>query len=167
MLWNYDHACFWKVKLQVRKTSGKVFVYSVKILYTSMLYYFVNTDCPVTLVSELPYINGPFSCSLGKSCSEVTCCVNAEPFSRYLTFRVSLDFCQDKVTTTVDKYQLESRISRIISTGNPQYITLNLSRIISTGNSQYIASNISRIISTDNPQYITLNISKVILNTLH
>ena len=141
MLWNYDHAYFWKVKLQVRKTSGKFFAYSVKILYTSMLYYFVNTDCPVTLVSDLPYINGPFSCSLGKTCSEVTCCVNVEPFSRYLTFRVSLDFCQDKVTTTVDKYQLESRISRIISTGNPQYITLH-----------YMSAELS-------PQ--------VILNTLH
>ena len=78
----------------------------------------IFADCPVTLASSLPYINGPFSCILGDTCSDITCCLNVEPLSTYLTIRVSLEYCQDKITITVDKFQAEMKVSKIIASGN-------------------------------------------------
>lgn len=75
-------------------------------------------DCPVTLASSLPYINGPFSCILGDTCSDITCCLNVEPLSTYLTIRVSLEYCQDKITISVDKFQAKMKVSKIIASGN-------------------------------------------------
>ncbi|XP_062581277.1 uncharacterized protein LOC134243073, partial [Saccostrea cucullata] len=86
-----------------------------------------TNDCPKTLTSSLPYINGPFSCNLGSSCSEITCCVNAKPIARHLTFTANLEFCGDKITIAIDKFQLETKISKIISTGKEE--SLNFSGI--------------------------------------
>lgn len=83
-------------------------------------------DCPVTLASSLPYINGPFSCILGDTCSDITCCLNVEPLSTYLTIRVSLEYCQDKITITVDKFQTEMKVSKIIASGNFWYYDTQL-----------------------------------------
>lgn len=82
----------------------------------------IFADCPVTLASSLPYINGPFSCILGDTCSDITCCLNVEPLSTYLTIRVSLEYCQDKITITVDKFQAEMKVSKIIASGNLWYL---------------------------------------------
>lgn len=83
-------------------------------------------DCPVTLASSLPYINGPFSCILGDTCSDITCCLNVEPFSTYLNIRVNLEYCQDKITITVDKFQTEMKVSKIIASGNFWYYDTQL-----------------------------------------
>lgn len=81
----------------------------------------IFADCPVSLASSLPYINGPFSCILGDTCSDITCCLNVEPLSTYLTIRVNLEYCQDKITITVDKFQAEMKVSKIIASGNLWY----------------------------------------------
>ncbi|XP_062582874.1 uncharacterized protein LOC134244631 [Saccostrea cucullata] len=86
-----------------------------------------SNDCPTTLMSTLPYINGPYSCNLGPSCSEITCCVNAEPISRHLTVAVNLEFCLDKVTVAVDKFVLEMRVNKLVSSGKEE--SLNISGI--------------------------------------
>lgn len=108
--------------LHQSKTESLVYFCSCLFLdFTKQIhqrYFSAFAGCPLTFASSLPDINGPFSCSLGDSCTDIICCLNMDPLSTYLTFRVNLDYCQDKITITVDKFQTEMKVSKFIASGN-------------------------------------------------
>lgn len=65
----------------------------------------------MVLPDNVPVVKGAISCNLGASCSDVVCCLYAEPLLKHVTVHLRLDYCQDRISIGIDKFNREIRPS--------------------------------------------------------
>lgn len=64
-------------------------------------------DCPISLPSNVPVIRGDITCNLGTTCSDVVCCLYAQPLLRHVTIYLKMEFCRDRIILGIDRYTRE------------------------------------------------------------
>lgn len=74
-------------------------------------------DCPISLLNNVPVIRGAITCNLGESCSDVVCCLYAEPLLKHVTIHLSLNYCQDRISIGIDKFVREIQPSAYTNWG--------------------------------------------------
>ncbi|XP_062603466.1 uncharacterized protein LOC134265233, partial [Saccostrea cucullata] len=84
-----------------------------------------TNDCPIALPNNVPVVRGAISCNLGASCSDVVCCLYAEPLMKHVTISLSLDYCQDRISVGIDKFTREIQPSSYNNWGTEEMLDMS------------------------------------------
>ncbi|XP_062596534.1 uncharacterized protein LOC134257978, partial [Saccostrea cucullata] len=84
-----------------------------------------TNDCPIALPNNVPVVRGAITCNLGASCSDVVCCLYAEPLMKHVTISLSLDYCQDRIRVGIDKFTREIQPSSYNNWGTEEMLDMS------------------------------------------
>lgn len=93
-------------------TNGQIFTLDLVVQTFFDVFCFVMNvviflDCPISLPSNVPVIKGDITCNLGTTCSDVVCCLYAQPLLRHVTIYLKMEFCRDRIILGIDRYTRE------------------------------------------------------------